>query len=149
MLPSVEGNILRSLFGELLILFAAACWAVGIILMRRVPQISPFLAVRNIFAIGAVPVVLLALIFERPWTHAVSTDSVLALLALGVVCGGLAYGLFLYIVMRAGPTFSSLVGYLVTLFGVLFGIGFMNDPFGANDIIAVVLILAALTVARF
>ena len=146
--PSVTGNLLANLFGELLILVAAACWAIGIILMKRIPQISPFLAIRNIFALAAFPTVPLALVIEQPWAHAVTIESVLALLALGVISGGIAYGLFLYMVMRTGPTFSSLVGYLVTLFGVLFGIVFMGDPFGGNDFVAILLIAAALAAAR-
>lgn len=148
LLPSVEGNVVGNLLGELLILVAAICYALGMIFMRRVPHISPFLVMRNIFALGAVPVVLLALVIEQPWTRPVSGDSVFALIALGVICGGISYGLFLYLIMRAGPTFSSLVGYLVTLFGVLIGIVFMRDPFGTNDAIAVVMIAAALTIAR-
>lgn len=148
MLPSLERTVFAGILGELMILFAAVCYAMGMILMRRVPHISPFLAMRNIFALGAVPVVLLALIVERPWTVPLSWDSIFALVALGVFCGGLSYGLFLYAVMRTGPTFASLVGYLVTLFGVIIGIVFMRDPFGANDIVAVILIAAALAVAR-
>lgn len=146
--PSVEANVLASLGGELVILVATACWALGIILMRRVPRISPFRAMRNIFALAALPTVPLALIVERPWVGPVSAESVAALLALGLVCGGLAYGLFLYAVMRNGPTFAALVGYLVTLFGVLIGVVLMGDPFGLNDVAAIALIAAALALAR-
>jgi drug/metabolite transporter (DMT)-like permease len=144
----VSADLFASLSGELIILFATACWAVGIILMKQVPRISPFLAIRNIFALAALPTVPLALVIERPWLHPVSMDSVVALLVLGIVCGGIAYGLFLFMIMRAGPTFSSLVGYLVTLFGVLFGIAFMGDPFGGNDVVAVGLIALGLAAAR-
>ena len=57
--------------------------------------------------------------------------------------------LFIYSVGRTGPTFTSLVGYLVALFGVFIGITMMGDKLQSYDLIALVLIVVALGIARF
>jgi drug/metabolite transporter (DMT)-like permease len=115
----------------------------------RLPAVPPVLAMRNVFMIGSLPLVVLALILDAPWTLSGNAASLLSLLGLGVLCGGLAYVMFIYMVNRTGPTFTSLVGYLITLVGVFIGIVFLGDRLEIHDIVALVLIVAALAVSRF
>ena len=56
--------------------------------------------------------------------------------------------MFIYMVNRTGPTFTSLVGYLITLVGVFIGIVFLGDRLEIHDIVALVLIVAALAISR-
>ncbi len=146
--PNITGSWLADVVGELAILGGALAYALSLIMMRHLAGVSPVLAMRNIFMIAAVPLVAATFVIDPLPSTTVDRTSILALLALGVFCGGFAYALFLYSVTRTGPTFTSLVGYLVTLFGVLFGIIFLGDMLQANDFIALGLIVAALTIAR-
>ncbi|HMB77302.1 MAG TPA: DMT family transporter [Kiloniellaceae bacterium] len=148
-LPNVSGDWLADIVGELAILGGALSFALGLILMKRLPKVPPTLAMRNVFMVGSLPLVVLALIFDTPWTLAPDARSGLSLLALGVLCAGIAYVLFFRLVQSVGPSFTSLVGYLVTLFGVFMGILFLGDDLHGNDIVALALIVAALFLGRF
>lgn len=137
-----------SLVGGLAILGGAFTRAVTLILIRRLPPIPPALAMRNVLLLAAVPMVVLSVAFDRPWEHEVSAASVLALAALGALCGGVVYLMLAVLIARAGSTFTSLANYIVVLVGVLIGIAFMGDPFQAHDLVALALILAALGLSQ-
>ena len=87
-------------------------------MMKQLSGVPPVLAMRNVFLVGSVPLVLLALLLDKPWQLGLAWESASALIALGIFCGGIAYVMFIIMVQRSGPTFTSLVGYLVTLVGV-------------------------------
>ncbi len=146
--PNVQGDWLANVIGELAILAGAFCFSLGLILMKRLRGVPPTLAMRNVFLAGSVPLVVLALAFDAPWTWQGGASASLSLIALGVLCGGLAYVIFFHLVQQAGPTFTSLVGYLVTLFGVFLGIVLLGDEMHWNDIVALILIVAALTIGK-
>ena len=147
--PSVQGSWVENIIGELAILGGALSFSPSLIMMKRLSDVPPVLAMRNVFMIAAVPLVLLTVLLETPWQQQITLENSAALLALGVFCGGLAYVMFIIMVHRTGPTFTSLVGYLVTLVGVFIGIVFLGDQLHVNDIIALVLIIAALAIGRF
>lgn len=147
--PNISGSWLTDVIGELAILGGAFAYALSLIMMRHLADVPPVLATRNIFMIASVPLVLAALMFDPLPNLTIDHTSILALLALGIFCGGIAYALFLYSVTRAGPTFTSLVGYLVTLFGVFFGIVFLGNELRTTDLIALALIVTGLTLARW
>ena len=148
LIPSIEGDVFSDIIGELAILGGALSFSLSLIMMKRLPAVPPVLAMRNVFMIGSLPLVVLALILDAPWTLGDDAASLLSLLGLGVLCGGLAYVMFIYMVNRTGPTFTSLVGYLITLVGVFIGIVYLGDRLEIHDIVALVLIVAALAISR-
>lgn len=146
--PNIKGNGLADVAGELAIVGGALSFASSLIMMKRLSDVPPVLAMRNIFMIASIPLVILALIFNIPWTLKFDAKSMLALLALGVFCGGIAYVMFIYMVNRTGPTFTALVGYLVTLVGVFIGIVFLGDPLQIHDVVALFFIIGALAIGK-
>ena len=148
LIPSIEGDVFSDIIGELAILGGALSFSLSLIMMKRLPAVPPVLAMRNVFMIGSLPLVVLALILDAPWTLSGNAASLLSLLGLGVLCGGLAYVMFIYMVNRTGPTFASLANYLVTLVGVFIGIVFLGDRLEIHDIVALVLIVTALAISR-
>ncbi|NQY01965.1 MAG: DMT family transporter [Halieaceae bacterium] len=59
-----------------------------------------------------------------------STDAAIALIALGVLCTGVAYLLFFKILADDGPTSALSVTFVIPLFGVLFGHLFLDEAIG-------------------
>ena len=51
----------------------------------------------------------------------------LALLALGVVCTGVAYLLYFHLLERIGPTKVTTVTYVIPVFGILWGVLFLGE----------------------
>jgi drug/metabolite transporter (DMT)-like permease len=147
--PSIEGSWLTDIVGELAILGGALSFSLSLIMMKRLSGVPPVLAMRNVFLVGAIPLVLLAAVLNKPWTLSYGLESTAALLALGIFCGGIAYVMFITMVTRTGPTFTALTGYLITLVGVFIGIVFLGDRLQVHDIVALVLIVGALIIGKF
>ncbi|HYL88085.1 MAG TPA: DMT family transporter [Burkholderiales bacterium] len=73
----------------------------------------------------------------------------LALLALGVVCGAIAYVLYFRLIADIGPTGALTVTYLIPLFGMVWGALFLGEAITASMIVgALVVILGTVLVLR-
>ncbi len=74
----------------------------------------------------------------------------LAVLALGVLCTGVAYFLYFRLIERVGPARAISVTFLVPLFGMLWGVTFAEEAVTGNMLAGCVIILAgtALTHGR-
>ena len=59
--------------------------------------------------------------------HAVSTAAWLALLALGVLCTGIAYVIFFRLIDRRGPAKALTVTYAIPVFGVAYGVLLLGE----------------------
>ena len=59
--------------------------------------------------------------------HAISTAAWLALLALGVLCTGIAYVIFFRLIDRRGPAKALTVTYAIPVFGVAYGVLLLGE----------------------
>jgi drug/metabolite transporter (DMT)-like permease len=64
------------------------------------------------------------------------------LLALGLVCGAIAYLLYFRLIADIGPTGALTVTYLIPVFGMLFGALFLGETVSAAMLAGVALVLA-------
>jgi drug/metabolite transporter (DMT)-like permease len=63
------------------------------------------------------------------------------LIALGVLCTGLAYLLFFYLIRSVGPTRTMTVAYLVPLFGTAWGAMFLGEDLNLSMLLGMAVIL--------
>lgn len=64
---------------------------------------------------------------------------------LAVVCTGIAYLLYFYLIASAGPAKAVMVGYLIPLFGGVWGMLFLNELLSIWDLIGGLLILMGIS----
>ncbi|GGF77476.1 DMT family transporter [Alteromonas lipolytica] len=74
-----------------------------------------------------------------------STIAWMNALALAVVCTGLAYLLYFYLIASAGPAKAVMVGYLVPLFGIAWGVVFLGEMLSVWDFSGAILILLGIS----
>lgn len=144
--PWSQERVAAHYWGEAAILGGALSFSASMIMMKRLPDVAPVEAIRNIFFTASIPLLTLAIIWEHPWKLSPSSESLLAMITLGILCGGIAYVMFIRLLKRTGPTFTSLCNYLVTLSGVFLGVLILGDRLGIHDLFALILILAGLVV---
>ncbi len=137
------------LIGMAAIMGAALCYAVSTVIIQTLPRFSPVLIMRNVFFLAAIPIVILALIFEPFELGEIQPSSWLALLALGVFCSGLTYVMFNWLIIRAGATFASCNNYLVILTGVVLGTLLLGEHLHPLDYLAMGIIFSALALSQF
>jgi len=66
----------------------------------------------------------------------------LAVLALGVVCSGVAYLLYFRLIADIGAASALTVTFLVPVFGVLWGHLFLGEPLGWNTLVGALVVVA-------
>lgn len=127
---------------------AAICYATGSIVTRLAPiedQIAFSAVTLGLAALISVPV---ALAVEGLPGHA-GPAPLAALLALGIGPTALAAILLVRTIRSAGPTFVSVVNYLVPVWAVILGAAILAEPLPATFLTGALLILAGLAISQW
>jgi drug/metabolite transporter (DMT)-like permease len=93
----------------------------------------------------------LALAFEQPINVPARFDAILAVVWLGLLGSGAAYLVFFRLLGRWGATRTSMVAYLLPVFGIALGAAVLSEPIDARLLIGTALVIGgiALVNARF
>jgi drug/metabolite transporter (DMT)-like permease len=116
-----------ALLSELAVLGGAVCYAVNTIVARRRPASDPLAAGAGVTILASALMVPLALAGGPPASAAVPASAALAVVVLGVVSTALATVVYFKLVSAAGPTFVSLINYLIPLWAVVAGMVFLGE----------------------
>jgi drug/metabolite transporter (DMT)-like permease len=102
-------------------------------------------------AFALVMVLVLALVFERPLEVGVTPTAMFAVIWLGLLGSGVAYLLFFRILGRWGATRTSMVAYLLPVYGIALGGFVLNEPIDIRLLIGTALVIGgvALVNSRF
>ena len=71
-----------------------------------------------------------------------STHEMLSVVALGVVCTGVAYLLYFRLVADEGAASALSVTFLIPVFGIMWGALILDEPIGLNTFAGTVLVLS-------
>lgn len=132
--------------GSLLVLGAAASWALGVVLQKRYPaSMPPGSYTAWIMLIGAVPMIVMALLFEDQ--GALSEIGLWP--ALGVTYNvllsfGWAYWAWIKIATQVSVTVFSICMLIIPVIGVISGMLFLGERPSLPEYLALVLVVGAL-----
>lgn len=126
---------------------AAFLYGVGLHLVRRHLSGLPPVAVAAATLLSAALLMLPRAIAQWP-DQPIGARAWGAALMLGLLCTGLAYALFYRLVARIGAARTSLLTYLIPLFGVSWAWLLLDEPVTASMAAAGALILAGVWLAR-
>jgi len=137
------------LMAALALIGSSASYAIGAVYARRFvhglrPMIPAVMQVSFAFLISFV----LALIFESPITIPQRFDAVLSAIWLGLLGSGLAYLVFFRLLGRWGATRTSLVAYLLPVFGIALGALVLQEPIDARLIIGTLLVIGGIALVN-
>jgi drug/metabolite transporter (DMT)-like permease len=119
----------------------AAVWARRF----RGQGISPLTVTTGQLTAGALIMFPVAMIVDRPWTHAMPTLGAWgAIAALALLCSAFAYVLYFRLIDSAGATNALLVTLLVPPVAILLGALFLNETLAPQDFIGLALIALGL-----
>ncbi len=124
------------------VLGASFCYGVGGVFTKRtfagVPPLTLAVGQQTAAAGVMIPVGFADLPGQTP-----SLAVALCVLGLAVLSTAVAYLLFFYLINSAGPTATSTVTLLVPVFGLVFGVLFLNEPVGVGTIAGLAVILSS------
>lgn len=144
-----------SFTAQLAVLGAAVCYGVAAIIARRGPVLHPVVTAGSVLSIAGLVVGAFLLVAglrhgEPAAVHAaVGIAPALALLALGALSTALATVVYFSLVARAGPTFLSLINYLIPIWAVVLGTLALGERLPPRAFAALALILAGVVLARW
>ena len=141
-LGPVELNA-RTLLGTAAGIAGAALWGwAGVMIKQRTGRLPPM-------GLAAGSIACAALLMAPAWTQAPppsawTVEATGALLALGLLCSGLAYLPFFTLIRDIGPARTLTVGLAVPVLGVLWGWLFLDEAVTAPMLAGAMLVVAAL-----
>jgi drug/metabolite transporter (DMT)-like permease len=116
------------LLAELGLIGAAASYATGAVYARRfVHGLRPMVPSVFQVAFALAMVTVLAFVFERPLASPVTGETVLAVVWLGLLGSGLAYLVFFRLLGRWGAGRTSMVAYLLPVWGIILGAAVLGE----------------------
>ncbi len=126
------------------LLLAALAYAVGGTVVKKYfgGRTPLTLTIGQQLGAGAV---LLPLALWSPPRHDPSSGAWFALVALAIVCTAVAYLLYFRLIARVGPTSTLSVGFLIPVFGVIWGALFLHEVIVAGTVVGLLMILTSVT----
>ena len=137
-----------ALLAQLAIVGGAVCYAINTIVARICPLRDGLVAAAGTAIAANVIVAPVTLGSLTPAVGALDLPSASALLALGVVSTALAPVLYFRLVRIAGPTFLSLINYLIPVWALLVGMIFLGETPESSALVALALILGGIALSQ-
>lgn len=145
------GGLGHELLAQLAIVAATICYAGAAIFGKRFKGLDPLLPAAGSMLCGAAVLIPASLVFERPWTLAPSTDSLLALLGLSVFSTALAFTVYFRLLHTLGSIGTTSQAYLRVPIGVGIGVLFLGEslaPSALGGLLCVIAGVAAMTLPK-
>jgi len=143
-----DNNSNASILGSGAILLATFCYAYGSNYLKKYLNQTPPLQVATASTIYAAFTGLPLAIYTWPTTE-ISVQAWHATLLLGFLCTGLAFILFFELIAKFDATSAVSVTFLIPIFGVLWGINYLDEQITITTIIAMLVILAGVVMSNF
>lgn len=119
---------------------AAICYGLGTVYASRHIKGIPAVQASIGQLLGASAVLLIPASASIPET-APSLSATLFLVALILLSTSFAYLIYFYLLSNVGPTRTASVTFLVPIFGTVWGIIFLNEPFNISMLVGMLIIL--------
>jgi drug/metabolite transporter (DMT)-like permease len=136
------GGLGHELAAQLAIVAATICYAGAAIFGKSFKGLDPLLPAAGSMLCGAAILIPASLVFERPWTLAPSSASILALLGLSVFSTALAFTIYFRLLHTLGSIGTTSQAYLRVPIGVASGVVFLGERLSASAWIGLLCVIA-------
>ena len=145
--PTLLSDVGSAALAQLACVAASLSYALAAVWARRFKRkgVSPLAVTTGQLSAGALIMLPLAMIVDRPWTHALpSAGAWGAIAALALVCTAFAYVLYFKLIDSAGATNALLVTLIVPPVAILLGAMFLGEQLAFQDFAGLALIAVGL-----
>ena len=139
----------NELLAELALIGAAASYAVGGVYARRnVHGLRPMIPALFQVAFGLAMVTVPAIVLEGPIRLDMRPEALFAVIWLGLLGSGAAYLVFFRLLGHWGATRTSLVAYLLPIWGIVLGALVLDEPIDARLILGTALVIGGIALVN-
>jgi drug/metabolite transporter (DMT)-like permease len=132
----------QQLTAELAIVAATICYAGAAIFGRNFHGLDPMLPATGSLVCGAMILIPVSLVVDRPWTLAPSGHSLAALICLAVFSTALAFTIYFRLIRTLGSVGTTAQAYLRVPIGVAIGVVFLGETLAPTTLIGLVCVIA-------
>ncbi len=145
--PAAVAN--GDLVGEIALIGATLSYACGAVYARRnIKGLRPMIPALFQVGFALVMTSILTLTFERPFDVTIKPEALFAVTWLGLLGSGLAYLVFFRLLGRWGATRTSMVAYLLPVFGITLGALVLSEPIDARLLIGTALVIGGVALVN-
>ncbi len=135
--------------GEIALVLATISYAAGNVYAKRnIHGLRPMIPALFQVFFGLLVTSSLAFVAERPLAVAWTPEAILAVVWLGLFGSGLAYLCYFRILQRWGATRTSLVAYLLPVWGIALGSIVLSEPIAATTLLGTALIIGGIALVN-
>ncbi|WLS04162.1 DMT family transporter [Shinella oryzae] len=136
------GGVGHELWAQLAIVAATICYAGAAIFGKNFRGLDPMMPAAGSLICGAVILIPISLVVDRPWTLSVSAGSAYALLALSVFSTALAFVIYFRLVQTVGSVGTTAQAYLRVPIGVAIGVLFLGETLSSTAWVGLACVVA-------
>jgi drug/metabolite transporter (DMT)-like permease len=145
--PSSLGS--SELIAEIALIGAAASYAVGGVYARRnVHGLRPMIPALFQVTFALLMVSIPALVIERPWERGIAPEALFAVAWLGLFGSALAFLVFFRLLRTWGATRTSLVAYVLPIWGLVLGALVLEEAIDARLVIGTALVISGIALVN-
>jgi len=137
-----------SLPAQLAIVMATFSYALNNVYTKRLPHHNGLVTATGSLIVGAVIILPFSLVLEQPWQLQVDPGPLLAVITLGVFSTGLATWLYFLVVSSCGPTFLSMINYIIPALSFAAGVFLLGEPASGWQFVGLIAICAGIAISQ-
>ncbi|MCP4212383.1 MAG: EamA family transporter [Halieaceae bacterium] len=145
---ALEGMGGSALLAQLAVLLATLAYASNAVHAKRLPPIDTIVVSTGSLGVGALMLLPFTLYLEPPAAIMPSLDALSATLTLGIVSTGLATWMYFRVVTDCGPSFLSIINYIIPAIAFAAGVLFLNETAQPSQFAGLLLILAGIALTQ-
>ena len=138
----------KALTAQLAVLVATLAYAGNAVYTKSIPSINTLVVATGSLIIGTLILLPFTLAIEQPQIHTASAKSLLATLTLGVISTGLATWVYFRVVTDCGPTFLSIINYIIPAIAFAAGVLFLGEPAAPSQFVGLIVILLGIALTQ-
>ena len=138
----------KALTAQLAVLVATLAYASNAVYTKSIPSINTLVVATGSLIVGTLILLPFTLTIEQPQIHTASARSLLATLTLGVISTGLATWVYFRVITDCGPTFLSIINYIIPAIAFAAGVLFLSEPAAPRQFLGLIVILLGIALTQ-
>ena len=136
------------LWAQLACVLATFSYAVNAVYVKRLPKKNGLVVGAGSLIAGSLIFTPVALWVDQPWTLVTTTESWLAILVLGVLATALATWVFFIVINDIGPSFLSIINYLIPVISFAVGVVLLSEPAELSKIAGLLVVCTGIAISQ-
>ena len=137
-----------ALWAQLACVLATFAYAVNAVYVKRLPKKNGLVVGAGSLIAGSLIFTPVALWVDQPWTLVTTTESWLAILVLGVLATALATWVFFIVINDIGPSFLSIINYLIPAISFAVGVVLLSEPAELSKIAGLIIVCVGIAISQ-